>query len=369
LSSGSSRGAAFFGATSAAIVTDVFPRGERGKALGINAMSVYIGLTIGPPLGGFLTNAFGWPSIFYINIPIGLLVIFLAATRMRESASLAKQKGFDLPGLLTFSAGLILLLVALTIGDRMGWVSALILTMLSAALALFIVFYWVEKGLGSSAMLDMGLILKNRLFAAGNLSALLNYASYFGVSFMISFYLQKVLDLTAFEAGLVLLIMPIVMAFLSPISGWTSDRMGSRTLSSTGMILVALGLLFMSALATTSSILHVGLGLFVIGVGMGLFASPNTSAVMGSVERVQLGLASGTLATMRFVGQASSLAIMGGIVATVAGTDVVGSLFGGVSLPLSDEAFVRGMSYSFIVSAVIALIGAMTSLARGTTGR
>jgi len=359
-------GAAFFGATSTAIVTDVFPRNERGKALGINAMSVYFGLTIGPPLGGFLTQAFGWPSIFYINIPIGAIVIVLAITKLRESVSMPKKERFDLAGLFTFSSALVLLLVGLTLGDFVGWTSASILLMFASALVLFASFLIVEKRRGCQAMLDVGLILKNRLFAAANISALLNYTAFFGISFMISFYLQIVLSFSAFQVGLVLLVMPITMALLSPISGWLSDRIGSRALSSGGMVIIGLGLLLMSALTTTSDTVHVEIGLFVMGVGMGVFASPNTSAVMGSVQKSQLGVASGTLATMRVVGQASSLALMGAIVATVAGTSVLGALFsGGPPPPVADIAFVRGMSYAFVVSAIIAFIGAGTSLARG----
>ncbi|MGD0057423.1 MAG: MFS transporter [Methanomassiliicoccales archaeon] len=359
-------GAAFFGATSTAIVTDIFPRNERGKALGINAMSVYIGLTLGPPLGGFLTQAFGWPSIFYINIPIGSLVIALAITKMRESVSVPKKERFDFAGLFAFSSGLILLLVALTYGDFEGWTSASILTMFASAFALFVIFLIVERRAGSRAMLDVSLILKNRLFAAGNISALMNYSAYFGISFMISFYLQLVLSFSAFQAGLVLLVMPVTMASLSPISGWMSDKIGSRGLSSGGMVIIGLGLLLMSTLTTTSGTVLVAIGLLVIGFGMGIFASPNTSAIMGSVQKSQLGVASGTLATMRCVGQASSLAIMGAIVATVAGTSLLGALFsGGSPPPVADILFVRGMSYAFVVSAMIAFTGAMTSLARG----
>ncbi|MDD1773587.1 MAG: MFS transporter [Methanomassiliicoccales archaeon] len=359
-------GAAFFGATSTAIITDIFPRNERGKALGINAMSVYLGLTMGPPLGGFLTQALGWQSIFYINIPIGTLVIILAIRKMKESVSVPKKEEFDLAGLFAFSSGLILLLVGLTLGDFVGWTSTLIVVMLAFALVLFLSFLIIERRLGSRAMLDVNLILKNRLFAAANISALLNYTSYFGISFMISFYLQLVLSLSSFQAGLVLLVMPITMASLSPISGWMSDKIGSRALASGGMIIIGLGLLLMSTLTTASDIPHVAIGLLVMGIGMGVFSSPNTSAVMGSVQRSQLGVASGTLATMRFVGQASSLALMGAIVATVAGTSLLGALFSGSPPPsVADALFVQGMNYAFVVSAIIAFIGAGTSLARG----
>ena len=360
-------GAACFGATATAIVTDIFPRNERGKALGINAMAVYIGLASGPPLGGFLTQAFGWPSIFYINIPIGIVVIVLATFKMKESVVAPKKERFDLLGLLTFSIGLISLLVALTVGDMMGWSSLPIVSLFLVAFIFLVAFYLTEKRLGCRAMLDITMIMKNRLFASANITALLNYTSFFGVSFLISFYLQKVLGLSVLDTGLILLIMPMVMAILSPISGLMSDRIGSRALSSIGMVLVGVGLLWMSVLTVSSPTWYVSIGLLIIGLGMGIFASPNTSAVMGSVKRSQLGVASGTLATMRFVGQASSLAIMGAIISTIAGTGVISSLFIGIApTSIVSEEFVTGMNYAFIVSALIAFLGAATSLMRGS---
>jgi EmrB/QacA subfamily drug resistance transporter len=361
-------GAAFFGATSTAIVTDVFPRNERGKALGINAMAVYIGLSLGPPLGGLLTQTLGWRSIFWINIPIGLAVILMAWFLMRESVTTPKKGRFDLKGLAAFGAGLIALLVALTLGEQLGWTSLTVLGLAVIAVVSFALFIVVESKLKSAAMFDLSLITANRLFAAANISALLNYASYFGASLMLSFYLQRVLGMSVLGAGAVLLVMPITMAILSPISGWMSDRIGSRALASAGMFMIAAGLVILSLLTVSSSTVHVLVGLFVLGLGMGIFATPNTSAVMGCVPKHQLGVASGTLATMRFVGQAASLAIMGAVVATVASTAIVSSLFTGISpadIQVASADFVAGMSLAFLVSAAIAIVGGFTSLARG----
>ncbi|MDD1771215.1 MAG: MFS transporter [Methanomassiliicoccales archaeon] len=361
-------GAAFFGATSAAIITDVFPREERGKALGINAMAVYIGLALGPPLGGVLTAAFGWRSIFYINIPIGIVVAAMAYYYIHENAATRRKERFDLRGLFTFSIGLISLLVALTLGEQWGWTSAGIIVLAVLAVVFLGLFILVERRLGSKAMFDLSLITRNRLFAAANISALLNYISYFGVSLILSFYLQRVLGLSVLETGGVLLVMPVTMAVLSPLSGLLSDRIGSRLLASAGMFIIAAGLVLLSLLGVDSSTVLVGIGLFVIGLGMGLFASPNTSAVMGCVPKSQLGVASGTLATMRFVGQATSLAVMGAIVATVASTAIVSSLFTGLdvgSIQIASQDFVDGMRIAFLVSAAIAVVGGITSLARG----
>ena len=359
-------GAAFIGSTATAIVTDTFPKEERGKALGVNTMAVYVGLSLGPPLGGFLTGALGWQSIFYINIPIGITVILLAVTKMKESKSEFRSQRFDIGGLLFFSLSLTTFLVALTLGDQLGWGSPTILVLALVAAVSLVSFLMIERRMQEKALLDLRLMTKNRLFAMGNTSALLNYAAYFGVTFMVSFYLQEVTGLSVIVTGSILLIMPATMAVLSPLSGWVSDRVGSRGLASGGMFLIAAGLLWLSNVTTTSSTAFVASGLFIIGLGMGIFSSPNTSAVMGSVERRQLGLASGTLATMRFVGQATSLAIMGAIVASVAGTGTLSALFTGIpsNVAVEGAAFVDGMRYAFGVSAIIAVAGGITSLAR-----
>ncbi len=361
-------GGACMMSTSSAIITDVFPSSERGKALGINAMAVYIGLSLGPALGGILTYAFGWQSIFLVNIPIGVAVIILASLKFKESIRAERKEKFDVSGTLAFSAGLVSLLVAMTLGEECGWTSLFILSLIGMAAVLLSVFVLIEVRKGQSAMFDISLITKNRLFTAANLSALLNYTSYFGVAFVISFYLQRVLGYSILQTGLILLVMPVTMAVLSPISGWASDRIGSRYLSSGGMVLISLGLLLLSTLDSSSTTLPIVIYLFIIGLGMGIFSSPNTSAVMGCVERRQLGVAGGTLATMRTLGQSLSLAVMGAVISTVASTAVVSSLFSGSNpsqIMVDSTAFVQGMTYAFLVSAGIAALGAVTSYARG----
>jgi EmrB/QacA subfamily drug resistance transporter len=360
-------GAAFVGSTAAAIVTDVFPGKDRGKALGINTMSVYVGLAIGPSLGGFLTSTAGWRSIFYVNVPIGLFVIVFSLLELQES-SMHKQKRFDLAGASAFSLGIVPLLLALTLGGIYGWGSFLTASLLAGAGIFLVLFVLIEGKKGDDAMLDTSLFSNNRLFSAANISALLNYTSFFGVSFFISFYLQRVLNESALQAGIILFVMPVAMAVLSPVSGWLSDRFGSRILSSFGMSLICAGLLWTSTLTLTSTSADVAVRLFVIGFGMGLFSSPNTSAVMGSVEKGKLGVASGTLATMRFLGQSLSLAIMSAIFATFVSSSLLSALFIGVNpstLGVAAEVFVEGLRSAFIISAIISAVGVVTSLVRG----
>ena len=363
-------GAACFGATSTAIVTETYPSSERGKALGINSMAVYLGLSIGPPLGGVLTHALGWRSIFWATVPIGIAVMGLAYYKLRAVKPVLEKVRFDVPGLFLFSTSLVSLLVALTLGEQIGWGSVEILSLFAVCISTFIIFVYVETGKGESALIDPKLFTKNRLFAAANISAFLNYTSFFGVTFIISFYLQRVQGLSVLDAGMVLLIMPVTMAIISPISGRLSDRLGSRALASSGMFIVAIALVWLATLEVDSPIWRVDFGLFLIGVGIGVFSSPNTSAVMGSVDKRKLGIAAGTLATMRCSGQATSLAVMGAIIATVAGSASISGLFSGdpSSVFVGAEEFVKGMNLAFVVSAVIAVVGGITSLTRGKTG-
>jgi len=360
--------AALIGATSPAIVTDVFPSSERGKALGINAMAVYVGLSVGPTLGGVLVQSLGWRWIFFINLPIGIFVIAMSMLRLKESATPSISERFDLLGAGTFSASLTALLLALTLGPSFGWTAFGIISLFLIGGVFFMLFVVIEGRIGKDAMLDISLFIRNRLFAAANFTAFLNYTSYFGVGFLMSFYLQRVLGFGPAEAGLILLSMPLVMAFLSPVSGWLSDRFGSRSLSSAGMALVCLGLFMFSTLRVDSSRLDVIFRLLVLGVGMGFFAPPNTSAVMGSVEKNRLGVAAGTLATMRFMGQSMSLAVMGAVAATAIPSKILSDLFVGLRSEAGTvvaEAFVEGIRRAFFVSGFISALGIFTSLVRG----
>lgn len=361
-------GTACMAATATAIVADVFPGKERGKAIGINIMSVYVGGAVGPSLGGALTYAFGWRSVFWVNIPIGLMVMVLALWRLKESVPRREKESFDIPGMIAFAGGLISLLVAMTLGESYGWTSLPIVGLLALALASFVLFIFFEMRKGSEAMIDLSLIAHNRLFAAANVAALLNYTAFFSASFILSFYMQRVLGRSALETGAILISMPITMAVLAPISGWASDKVGSRMLSTGGMVCIVVGLLLLSTLTEKSSTTAVTFYLLILGAGMGLFSSPNTNAIMGCVEKRQLGVASGMVATMRTTGQSLSLAVTGAVIAIIASSKVVTSLFAGTDpsqIAVQSAAFIHGMSWAFIVSASIAAIGAVFSFARG----
>jgi EmrB/QacA subfamily drug resistance transporter len=360
-------GSAMIGATSAAIVTEVFPSEKRGRALGVNTLAVYTGLSVGPTLGGVLVQSLGWRSIFYVNVPIGIIVIAVAATKLRRTAK-ARSLGerFDFFGATSFISGLSLVLLGLTLVGTIPLTNAFVVGAVPSGLGLLAVFLVIEQRRGEKALLNLGLFRGNRLFAAANLSALLNYSAFFAVPYFLSFYLQRLIGYSPITAGLILISMPVPMALLSPISGWLSDRFGSRLFASIGMGLICASLVLMSQLGLNTPLSYVIGTLFMMGVGMGLFSAPNTSSVMGSVERPSLGAASGTLSTMRFMGQSLSLAIMGAVAATVVPPNVLSAvLVGTVGNMVPTNAFLKGESRAFLVAAAVALVGTFTSTVRG----
>jgi EmrB/QacA subfamily drug resistance transporter len=360
-------GAAFVLANSAAIVTDTFPRRERGKALGINTMAVYIGLTSGPIIGGILVQNYGWRSIFFVNVPIGILVATLTLLRLKETAAEQTSSGFDFAGATTLSLALGSLLIILTLGGTYGWWSVTTISLLILGSTLFGLFLYVESEVARHPTFDLSLFTGNRLFAAANTAALLIYVAVNGVTLVISIFLQSVQGLDPQTAGFYLIAQSAAMALLSPFSGWLSDRVGSRLLASLGMLVVTLGLFLFTQLTAESSALEIITRLVLVGVGFGLFSSPNTSAVMGSVKSGKLGVAAGTLGTMRFMGQSIGLALLGAVMAATLSPQAMLGFFTGISTQSTNAIgeFVQGMGDFFLVATIIGIVGTITSLARG----
>jgi MFS family permease len=348
-------------------VTDSFPRAERGKALGINTMAVYTGLTAGPVIGGILVQNYGWRSIFYVNVPIGIIVITLTVLRLRETRTDEVGAGFDLAGAVTLSIALASLLVVLTFGGTYGWISAPTIGLLMLSGAMFMSFLQVESRLTRYPTLDLSLFTKNRLFAAANTTALLSYIAFNGVTLMISIYLQSIQGLNPETTGFYLIAESAAMALLSPFSGWLSDRFGSRLLSTLGMLLVTVGLYLFTQLDATSSALDIISRLILVGVGFGVFSSPNTSAVMGSVNQTKLGVAAGTLGTMRFMGQSIGLALLGAVMAAALPPKTLLALFTGLAVhdSVATTQFIRGMKDFFLMASGIGTLATLTSMVRG----
>jgi EmrB/QacA subfamily drug resistance transporter len=338
-------------ATGPAILTDAFPPTERGKALGLIAISVSLGLTFGPFLGGVIVANLGWRWIFFVNIPVGIMASILAAFVLRKGRRQAERR-FDFPGSATAFAALFATLLVLSKGNEWGWGSVSTLSSLTAAIAFACIFILLETR-AKDPMLDLSLF-RSRLFSAANISALINYVALFVVMFLIPFYLLDVFGETTQRAGIVLTAVPLVMAVIAPISGALSDRIGSRLLSSLGLAITSLALLGLSRTSPIQGLPPVALFLGVVGLGSGMFQSPNTSAIMGSVPRNRLGIASGMQATMRNVGMVLGVALAGAI---VSGISPKGA---------GDQNFALAVHVAFLAGAAICAVGVLTSLVRGS---
>jgi EmrB/QacA subfamily drug resistance transporter len=344
-------GAMMFG-VGVAILTSVFPAGERGRVLGINSAAVYIGLSIGPFIGGYLTHEFGWRSIFMVNIPLGILISIILSWKLKGEWAEAGGAKLDIAGTILYSLSLIGIMYGFSrLPDSAGW---LLLLAGAASLAFFI---RLESN-AVSPMLDVRLFRENRVFGFSNLAALINYSATFAVGFLLSLYLQYARGLTPQQAGLVLVAQPLVMAIGSPYAGRLSDRIEPRIVASTGMSLIAAGLLVFVFLTPATPLWVIVTALFVLGSGFALFASPNTNAVMSSVERKRYGVASGTLATMRMTGQMLSIGIAMLIFALVVGRVQI--------RPDNMDKFITSVNIAFGVFSLSCVGGVFASLARGT---
>ena len=358
-------GGALLSATSAAIVTEAFPPAERGRALGLNVMSVYAGLSVGPPLGGFLVDHWGWPWIFLVNLPIGLAVFAWGWRLLPEREPVQGESRGDPLGTLLLGGSLLCLLMPLTFGSQWGWGGWRTGGLLGAAALGLGLFLWAETK-ARAPLLDLELLRHNRLFAMANLAALLNYMALNGIAILTAMHLQLVQGRSARTAGWIMLSQPLLQSCLSPLAGRLSDRLGSRLLSTSGMVLTAIGMMRLATLGREAGTLGACLALALVGIGMAAFSAPNTSAIMGSVGRGELSVASAFLGTMRVMGQALSIAILGGIASLRLGPDEWQQLLLRGGAASAHEAFAWGYSAAMLAGAGLALLGAWASLTRGS---
>jgi EmrB/QacA subfamily drug resistance transporter len=344
-------GAAMIFGTAVAILTSVFPASERGRALGINVAAVYIGLSLGPFLGGLLTQYFGWRSIFWVNVPLCLLIIALLFWKLKGEWAEARGEKFDVTGSIIYSLMLIAIMYGFTLlPDIVGVVLIL------AGAAGFVGFIRWEMKV-KSPVLDIGLFRNNTVFALSNVAALINYSATFAVSFLLSLYLQYVKGFNPEHAGLVLIAAPVMQAIFSPVAGRLSDRIEPRIVASAGMGLTVVGLVFFIFLNSVTNLWYIIAGLVIIGLGFAFFSSPNTNAVMSSVDRKSYGVASATLATMRQIGMTFSMGMV---------MLIFGIYIGHVQItPQYYPAFISSVNVAFIIFAFLCLAGIFASLARG----
>lgn len=303
-------GGAMILALGMAIVTESFPPSERGRALGLTGTMVSVGVVVGPTLGGLIIGALSWHWIFFVNLPVGIVGTLMAMRFVPALRPKGSQR-FDPVGALMLFAGLLALLAALTIGGDRGLGGTPVLLLLSAAAVLLTAFFLVERRV-SQPIVELALF-RNRLFSINLVSGLTTFVCMSGTIFLTPFLLQGVLGYSAQHVGLLMATVPAAMAFVAPISGALSDRLGPRPITVVGLACMALGFVTMTSINLEMGTMGYILRFLPVGLGMGIFQSPNNSAIMGSVPRARLGVASGLLTMTRTLGQTTGIAVMGAI--------------------------------------------------------
>jgi len=340
-------GAALMNPATLAIISATFPPRQRGMAIGIWAGVSAMALAIGPLVGGLLTEHVGWSWIFWINVPVGIAGVAASLLLIDESRDESHEQRPDIPGLLTSGLGLFALTYALIEANTYGWTSARILGCFAAAAVLLVAFVLLEQH-QRIPMMDLTLF-KNPTFTGANITMLLVALSMFGVFFFVSLYMQNILGFSAVQAGAAFLPMTLLVMVVAPVAGKLSDRFGSRWLMTAGLTLLSAQLFYYSTLGEDATFWSLLPGMLVGGFGMSMAMTPTAAAVLRAVPVTKAGVGSATLNSMRQVGGALGIAVMGAIMAHV---------IAGRQTP---EAFVDGFSTSLRVAGLIALAGAVVA--------
>ena len=352
-------GGAILSPTSTALVTAVFPPNERGKAMGINIGSVFVGLSIGPPLGGFLVDALSWHWIFLINIPIGIAVLLWGWHLHKAVPESRIGHKADALGSILLGLAIVALLLPLTLHVQWGWTSTPTLASFAVSIISFATFILRERNI-HEPLIDLGL-RRNRSFSFGNVASLLSHVATFGVALLTSVWLQLVQGLPAKYAGWIMLGQPVVQSMLSPVTGRLSDRIDVRFLTCLGMALIALGMSLLGLFAQEANLVAIIASLAIVGIGMASFSAPNGSSIMGSVERHQLVFAGAFYGTIRAVGMTFSVAILGGLAASHLGEGGWQALLKYGPGGHGAEAFAWGYRTAMFTGAAFALLGAFVA--------
>jgi EmrB/QacA subfamily drug resistance transporter len=357
-------GGALLFANAAALVTDAFPKKELGLAMGTNTMVAAVGLVIGPVLGGALV-AISWPWVFWFNVPLGLLGAAWGWLVLHELSGRADERGLDLLGTSSFVVGLTGLVLALSKGGLSGWNGPLVVGGFIAAVVLLPVFVLIERH-GRAPMLDLTLF-SDKLFSAAAGAAFINGLSRFALMFLFVFYFQGPQGQSPIMAGLELAPMAIGMLVSSPLAGVYADKRGSRTLAALGMVVSAAGLAGMTMLQAHTSYVWSALWLLLVGIGSGMFNSPNTAAMMGAVPVHRRGIAAGARVMLQNTGAVISIAFVMAIVTSAVPKDVLFKIFSGITSGLSNQQlqpFISNMHLALWVLTGISLLGAVVSMLR-----
>ncbi len=339
--------------TGIAILTSVVPPAERGKALGKTVASVYLGLTLGPFLGGIITEYLGWRILFLLNVPLGMLTMILVILKLKGEWAEARGESFDVVGTALYSVGLVLVVIGFSrIAEQDGpWLCG------AGALGLALFVAWEAKT--ESPVLHVRLFFRNRVFSLSNLAAFINYSATYAVAFLISIHLQYALAMSPREAGMILITQPVIMTLVTPYAGKLSDRIQPGYVASAGMALTTAGLVLFTFLTGETGLPFIMTGLTCMGLGFAFFSSPNVNAIMGSVDRRYYGVASGTVGTTRLLGQMFSMALSTVIFSAILGRQQINAD--------TFHLFLLSEQRAFAIFAVLSLIGTVASLARGTS--
>ena len=341
--------------TTVAILTSVFPAEERGRAIGINMAATYLGLSLGPFLGGILTQQLGWRSIFFVSAFLGLVVAVLVFWRLKGEWAEARGEKFDVVGSIAFSLSIIVVMYGFTVlPTALG-----IVLVLLGALGLLAFVRWEAKV--ESPVFNLSLFRKNAAFVFSNMATLINYISAFAMAFLLSLYLQYTKGLSPQAAGLISVVSPVFMTIFAPIAGRLSDRIEPRLVASVGLVFTCAALVLFVFLTDETTLGFIIAGFAIYGIGTGLFSSPNTNAVMGSVDKRFLGVASGTVATMRSIGMMLSMAIVMILFSIYIGEAQI--------TPEYYPAFLTSAKIGFIIFATLGFGGIFAQLAGRKAGQ
>lgn len=344
-------GAAMIFATSTAIISSVFPLGKRGKAMGLSVSGVYLGLSFGPFLGGVITQDLGWRVIFYLNVPFGFIIGFLVFSKLKGEWAESKGEKLDFVGSIMYIICLAMLMFGFSkIKNILGIIS------LFFSFFLILTFYFWEKRT-LYPILNVSLFSKNTTFTLSNLAALINYSATFSVGFLLSLYLQYIKGFSPTKSGFILALQPLTQAMLSLWAGKLSDRIEPRVVASIGMGLTTTGLLLLSLISFYTPIYYILITLICLGFGFAFFVSPNTNAIMSSVERKYYGVASASVGTMRLIGQMLSIGITSVFISLILHNEKI--------IPTNYILLIKVVQTVFLIFGILCGIGIYASLARG----
>jgi EmrB/QacA subfamily drug resistance transporter len=344
-------GSAMFVTTGMAILTSVFTPSKRGKAIGILVSAVYIGLSVGPFAGGFLARYLGWRSIFAVVVPFGAVSVFITIRYLKGEWADARGEKLDIGGSVLYGFSILALVYGASLLPQKVAVYLIVIGLVGLA-----AFIRLEMRV-RYPVFEVRLFKHNKLFTFSSLAALINYSATFALTFLLSLYLQYIKNMAPQYAGSILIAQPIVMAFFSPLAGRLSDRIEPRLIASAGMMMTAMGLFSFVFISTGTSIVVIVLTLAFLGFGFSLFSSPNMNAIMSAVEKRYFGIASGTVATMRLLGQMASMAITMVVFVVFIGREPIS--------PSNYDQFLKSLRVAFLIFSSLCTIGILFSMFRG----